>query len=105
MIIFQIYTHNDTTVVKVYDRYPRGTDTMSSFSHVYNKPEQGVSMDQFRKMVGEHILKRLGSGDHSYRVQQLMNVADANKDDKVIMATHLREGLGSIFDCKMFKGC
>lgn len=78
-----IFTINDTAVVKMPNRYRPG---VSSFHDVYLHPEEGISMEQFRAEVNEHLIQTLGDGDHKHTVDELMERADVNKDDKVSLA-------------------
>ena len=78
--MFQTFTVNNTAAVKMPDRYRPG---MTSFQDVYLHPEEGISMDQFRTKVNEHLIQILGAADHKQRVDKLMETADVNKDDKV----------------------
>jgi len=70
------------------DRYHAG---VTSFSTVYLHPKQGISMDQFRVMVNEHLIQHLGDANHKQRADRLMETADVNKDDKVTSLYQLGE--------------
>ena len=43
----------------------------------------GSSMTEFRKMVLDFVVSKLGTGDHSSLITNIMEIADVNKDSKV----------------------
>ena len=43
----------------------------------------GSSMTEFRKMVHDFVESKLGPGDHSQFITNIMDTADVNKDSKV----------------------
>ena len=42
-------------------------------------------MAEFRKMVREFLMSKIGPGDHSRIVANVMDAADVNKDSKVLL--------------------
>ena len=58
-----------------------GMGTEAPYSH----PEKGTSMDQFKDMVTRFIENKIGKGDHKNFVNRIMDVADANHDQKVCL--------------------
>ncbi|XP_070532571.1 divergent protein kinase domain 1A-like isoform X2 [Ptychodera flava] len=53
---------------------------------VYNKPEKGSSMDDFRVMLKAYLERRLGDGDYTDLMTRIIDVADINYDGKVTLA-------------------
>ena len=43
----------------------------------------GSSMTEFRNMVLDFVVSKLGTGDHSSLITNIMEIADVNKDSKV----------------------
>ena len=42
-------------------------------------------MAEFKKMVREFLMSKIGPGDHSTIVANVMDAADVNKDSKVLL--------------------
>ncbi|XP_077986434.1 divergent protein kinase domain 1A-like isoform X2 [Glandiceps talaboti] len=53
---------------------------------LYNKPEKGSSMDDFRVILSAYLERKLGDGDHSNLLTRIIGVADINYDGKVTLA-------------------
>jgi len=50
---------------------------------VFEQPILGVTMNEFTEMLTEFVNGRLGSGDHSSLVHNLIKFADSDKDSRV----------------------
>ena len=50
---------------------------------VYSTPQDGVTMEEFAGMLHALLEEKLGQSDHSKLLEDLLNLADVNRDSKV----------------------
>ena|SRR6218665_820641 len=50
---------------------------------VFSKPSTGVDVQEFREMLKQYLDMKLGSGQHTELLEDLMDFADVNRDSRV----------------------
>lgn len=79
-ILFQLF-HYDNFYLKVLES--RFTSDPIKLDSVFAKPSTGVDVQEFRDMLKQFLDVKLGSGQHTELLEDLMDFADINRDSRV----------------------